>query len=280
MKKITLFLVSLLLVLSFVSCTKTSPITPIEKEEIFLGKYPQSKVTDVEIIKELRKITTTTDTGYIEYNENEYLKQDDIYFLVEPIKWIKYITPDSKTYYLTEKIIDTQVFMNEKYFSVDIHSYVSKPNVPKQTHANNYYYSDLRDWLNKDFIITAFSSNDLKSIKKVNVDNSAQTSMSKDNKYACDSSTDYVFALSVSEVKDVKSMITKPTDYAIYKGVDVHNDEKIAPEYNGNGIYWLRSPNDFYSYNVSGINYDGLIYNYINCYYEHVGVRCAIVLNN
>ncbi len=78
-------------------------------------------------------------------------------------------------------------------------------------------------------------------------DNSPETTMESPNKYACETTEDYVFALSVSEMRGYKQEPVKPTDYAIACGAVPHNSLKIDSEYNGYIAYWLRSILCFYT---------------------------------
>ncbi len=275
MKKIFNILIITLIVTLLIGCQqKIEVVTP---DDFYLGKYPQTLVVDEEIILSLKKITDKNEYGYYVYNGEEYHLYKDKYYKVEPIKWVKYET-NNKTFYLAEKVLDAQVFMSDEYFKVDIYSYVTKEGVPENTHANNYYYSDLRKWLNTNFFATAFTSEEMKKIALTVNDNSPETTMESPNKYACETTEDYVFALSVSEMRGYKQEPVKPTDYAIACGAVPHNSLKIDSEYNGYIAYWLRSPNNYYSYNVSGVNYNGITYNYINCYYKEIGVRPTICL--
>lgn len=277
MKKLTNLLLLIIAIFSLISCTKIKvPSSEIVKNDE-MGMYPQTKVVDNDLINNLKKISEVNELGYIEYDQNEYLKYNNEYFLVEPIKWVKF-TINNENYYVTEKIIDRQVFMSDEYFSPNIYSYINKPGTPEGTHANNYYYSDLREWLNSYFISTAFTSSQVKNIKKATVSNNLASTMRDENKYICDDTNDYIFALSAYEASFVNNNASKPTDYAIARGVVIHNDNKIDPQYNGYACSWLRSPNNFYSYCVMATNYDGLTYEYVDCYYLGIGVRPAFIL--
>ncbi len=275
MKKIITCILMLAILLSLVSCLDGKKTNDGFLNNEF-GKYPQSRVVDESIIEELKKITTTNAQGYLEYNDNEYLAYKENYYLVEPIKWIE-LNINDNVYYVTEKIIDQEVFMSDKWFSPNLFSYVEKPNVPEKTHANNYKYSDLRQWLNANFMSTAFSSSELKKIKQVNVDNSLVSTTDKENPYICENTQDYLFVLSCYEASFLKTGPALPTDYAIARGVKPHASDKVDVEFNGYATSWLRTPSSFYSYCVSCTNYDGITYRYTDCYYEKVGVRPAFI---
>ena len=276
MKKYISIILTITICLLLTSCTNKNNNESTKSLEDGFGKYPQTLVTDDSVIKNLAKITKTNEFGYIEYNQKEYLKYKENYYLVEPITWISF-NVKNKTYYITEKILDRQVYMSDEYFEPNLYSYLKKPGVPEKTHANNYYYSDLREWLNSYFISTAFTNEEIKTILKTSVDNSLSSTNDQSNPYVCSNTEDYLFALSCLEAEYLQNRSALPTDYAIARGVVPHNDEKIDPDFNGYAVSWLRTPSPFYSYCVSCINYDGNIYRYSDCYYEGVGVRPAFV---
>lgn len=272
MKKTLTLLLLVLSLISLSSCKKEEII-----ESFYLGRYPQTKVEDEELCNSLKQISETNDNGYIVYENNEYLQIGSTYYIVEDIKWIRYVGFNNKVYYISEKILDAYVFLNEDYFTIDAYSYITKDGVPKNIHANNYYYSDLREWLNTSFLINAFNSEELTKIKKTTLDNSETTGMSN-TKYVCENTEDYILTLSYQDMVNQQNIAAKTTDYAIYKGVETYHSDKTDDILDGNGLYWLRSSNNYYSYCSCGVNYQGLVLEYINCHYIQVGVRPAIVI--
>lgn len=295
MKKIFILIVLTISLVGFASCSKKNSDSDantiagldIVKEDglkyVYYGNYPQTIVSDQQIVSELNKITNTNAQGYVEYNNQEYAKvvtsnNEASYFLVEPIKWL-YLGAENDTYKLiTAYIIDQQEYIEEANFTIIDHSYNIKPGVPAGTYANNYQYSDLREWLNEDFYQNAFVKSNKNIIVKTDIDNSESSTSHIPNQYVCANTSDYVFVLSASEAAKINGT-AQPTDYAKYQGCDVftHSEEEPnSAEYAGNGYWWTRSPNHFYPYSVSGMNYNGLLYNYINAYYIGIGVRPVI----
>ncbi len=221
---------------------------------MYEGEYPQTVVTNEEVIKELSKITETNKRGYLEYNGRQYAKvtytgrsgivkfnngvvlQKDktYYFVVEPILWR--ILDEVNGVAIAEKIIDTAQFYESSKEHLD----------EKEAHPNNYEYSDVSSWLNSDikhakdsFIYDAFANpNDVLTLRK-DIDNSASTTMDENNKYACVTTTAYLYLLSYSEFNSAYEIKinkeSKVTDYAIARGVNVDN-------YSMNGEWWLRTP--------------------------------------
>lgn len=244
------------------SCEKEKPNEIEYLDNMTFGRYPQSLVTDTNIIKELTKIQTFNNLGYIEYNNEEYVNKNNSYYKVEPIEW-EAVKMDGKIYLYSTKILDSVVFNSDEYFKTDIYAYLTKPGVPENTKANTYQYSDLRTWLNSTFYNKAFSD----------------TEQNKMVKYEYDGLSDAVYTLCEKDFELSIQRALKPTDY-IKKDVDTYNSTKDKIEFNGYAPYWLRDANSYCPYQVYGMNYDGLIYNYVDCYYIYIGVRPVIVIND
>ena len=207
-----------------------------EKSYIDLGRYPQSLVTDTNLINELSKITNVNAYGYIEYNGREYKEKNLEYYLVEPIKW-RILNENSESYQLiSEFIIDGMFFYDDPY---DIRMVDGKT-----IYGSNYEYSNIRAWLNgydgssysvnnytnKGFFDIAFSEDEQNVIIKNFVDNNTKVNPN----IACDNTIDYVTLLSMSEIYNPEygfvsfdARLARETDY--------------VPKYNDR-IYWLRTP--------------------------------------
>ncbi len=116
-------------------------------------------------------------------------------------------------------------------------------------YANDYGNSEIRSWLNGAFLSSAFALESSK-IQETNVANSASTTDSSSNKYACSDTTDKVYLLShqdyqnTSYFADSSARECKTTDWTRSSGA--WSSTKSA--YLGNGYYWTRSPDSSYSY--------------------------------
>ena len=199
------------------------------------GEYPQSVVTDEALITSLNSLSTTNVNGYYEYAGEQYEKLSahtigsdctfdngesiiygkDYYFKIEPIQW-RYLSGDNDTAFFTSEYL------------LDTHEYDPK--------SNNYKKSSIRKWLNNDFLNKAFADESL--IITTEVDNSF------DNQYACETTYDKVFLLSLAELDNnnywsstsndlLEARVCKATDYAM---------SKLST-----GSYWTRSPSSHYS---------------------------------
>ena len=239
------------------------------------GRYPQSKVTDIDVIKklkELKLLNIYNKYDYIEYGGKEYKEYNDDYYLVEPIKWIILESNDNTYKLVSEVVLDECIFY---------YGWLDERDIDDETiYPNNYEYSNIRAWLNGydgtsynvnnytgiGFIDIAFTEEERKLIIETLVDNSGSTSKSKYNRYACNNTFDKVYLLSYQDAENKyfttdEERETEVTDYAKARGV--------ATIYDDNGCFWLRSPDDDYSEYIFHENEYGEVlgfkrYNYNN----------------
>ena len=120
----------------------------------------------------------------------------------------------------------------------DVQQYVTDAN-----YGNNYKNSFVRHWLTDTFYIDAFSL-DSTIVKTKTVDNSAATTASTTNPYACENTQDKVYLLSYQDYNNdayfpgETGARCKVTDWAIASGAYFSTTEEIK----FNGSYWTRSP--------------------------------------
>ena len=322
-KKSFLFLMILAAIFTMTSCgDEDNDSTPISiqiytengRPYLNFGRYPQTVVSDENLIKELEKITETNSFGYIEYNGEEYKKHvadrfnsnsifqngnevvegKAYYFKVEPIKWRVLKASDGSYKLLSEYLLDTPQFYTLK----------NDRTINGTTiYPNNYEYSNIRAWLNgyngtsygvedytnKGFIDIAFTEKEKAIIKTTLVDNSVSSTGDSTNKYACNNTYDKIYLLSYKEVTNTtygfsssysydSSREAKTTDYAVARYCWMWS--------NGKGVWWLRSPHDSGSNSSNyarSVYSDGHIYGYnsvegfING--SGFGVRAALEIN-
>ncbi len=247
----------------------SKPFIENGNQYIYFGEYPQTlKGESVTIIS-----TTPDSNGYYLGSDNEryakvaakpysspyyfsnkqqIVKGTTYYFKVEPIKW-KILQVNGTEYKLvTDLIIDNQKF----------HSSTDTRTIDGKTiYANNYEYSDIRQWLNEDFYNKAFTKELQSIINTTLVDNSVASTGDSSNQYICNDTYDKVYLLSCKDVTNEeygftndKSREKQLTDYAKAKGcyMDTSTDR-----YN-NGLFWLRSPNFNYG-NARYVRSDGYV---------------------
>ncbi len=271
------------------------PTAQFGQGSFLFGKYPQTVVTDTNIISELNNISAVNSLGYIEYKGCEYVKVTanpvrsnytfingssivsgkTYYFEVEPIKWKILYANDGIYKLLSDMILDTTEFYN---------SYEARTISNVTIYPNNYEYSNIRAWLNgydgsnynlddytnKGFIDIAFSEEERKLINNTLVDNSI---------------IDKIYLLSINNVTSIKygfdsseyssyTRYASLSDYARSKNCSMY----IGSSYYGNGEWWLRTSDWASSTTVRAVNSDGDVYNYSyrqsSC--TGIGIRVAL----
>ncbi|MDY3209783.1 MAG: DUF6273 domain-containing protein, partial [Candidatus Enterosoma sp.] len=215
------------------------------------GEYPQTKVTDEELVTKLDSITQTDAQGYVSYGREKYQKKQNAWsgtwLKVEPIQW-RYLSRDGKNVqFVSEKVLDDHVWNTTDHGD--------------EAYLNNYKLSDIRKWLNSDFLEQAFYY-DSSLVQTVNVDNSVESTGITYNQYACEDTQDKVYLLSYKDIND--------EDYGF-----TDNASRIAYNADGNANwYWLRSPNRNdgsarFVYNDGYVSSTDYVYN-------SIGVRPAL----
>ncbi len=182
-----------------------------------------------------------------------YTISEVYWFSYDPILWKIMKEESGNATLLCEMIIDSQ-----DYNYTD----GSRTENEQTIYANNYAESTIRAWLNDEFYNTAFNSLQKAVIVTVEVDNSAATTHSSTNEYACENTNDNVWLLSYQEAKSITGSIAETaerrkngTDYAKSQGLWrlSSTDER--------NYWWLRSPYG-YSGNAHFISYWGDISNH------------------
>ena len=148
----------------------------------------------------------------------------------------------------------------------------------------------LRDWLNGEFLNTAFSPEEQSAILLAAVDNSQRQGYSGYATYGGNGTQDRIFLLSYAEAnkyldvqyweidgsdQNMKSR-TSPTAYALQAGAGTSDDYKTA-DGAATGWWWLRSPGD-YQYYAASVDLDGSL-NYDSVHYASGVVRPALWIN-
>ena len=179
-----------------------------ENKYIYFGKYPTTVVKEDAIIDKLNLIKQTNALGYLEYNNNEYLKaqaavyesnshfingdkiihKKTYYFKVEPIKWRVLEEKGKSCFVISEYILDNLNGIED--------ASIRTINGNK-IYNNNYKYSNIRAWLNgydaslyeygdytnKGFLNIAFTKDEIAKIENTLLDNSILfTGQSKGNR--------------------------------------------------------------------------------------------------
>ncbi len=256
--------------------TSYAPIIDEANKEVKYGLYPQTHVGDATTIASLDVLTVPEENGWYLYNGEYYTKEaavlwegltgtttfsdgtpivdgNEYWFKCEPIEW-NILDNSNGTYSLVSTLL------------LDTCQYEGTTN-------NNYKNSYIRKTLNGDFFDTAFNL-DSSYIQTVNVDNSASTTMSDSNEYACENTEDKVYLLSYKDYmndsyfSDDSKRKCKVTDYALA-------NESIYVD--GYGEYWTRSPHPDYPDFAAVVYSDGSIVMYYTNF-TIVDIRPAITI--
>ncbi len=214
MKKLAKFLMLALIIpcaLFFSACTFSIKLYEKEGDYIYFGEYPQTiKAENVTVSKKPDK------NGYYKGSDgHKYVKLKSVksssventglmsdgssivageyyYFKVEPIKWRILKTDKDTAILITDvaiDVVDWQISFNQ----IGGDWYSNDSDAPENTYANNYKYSHIRKFLNKNFY-NNFTLLEKAIIKKSVVDNSAATTISPEqNDYVCENTNDYVY---------------------------------------------------------------------------------------
>ena len=247
------------------------------------GRYPQHVLEDKRTIADLKKgiadgSLIPDETGVYTYNNSLFVKMkatpyqndansyhgkfgdgsdikagEEYFFIVEPITW-RLLSgdpsdPDAELLLLSESVLDSHLFRED----LTTREFDGKP-----VYANNWEYSDLRAFLNGDFMRMAFHAGEMDFILTDTVDYSRETANTMNSnfrKYANgDDCEDQVFLLAYRQMFDVAYGWTpskykediakkggKASDYA--KAVGVYASVNDGDEHD-NAHWWLRSSGD------------------------------------
>ena len=206
----------------------------VNGNKVTFGSYPQSKVTDGALISALNANasawTSSNDKLYADVENNGELyrgvkaKASDSasWFKYEPISWTILEEKDGKAFLLCDMIIDAKAYDND---------------------SNNYEKSDIRAWLNAEFINTAFNELQREVIATTLVDNNDNVinDYSNGNKFFCEDTEDKIFLIAKGEVKNSAYGFSSNTDRKMTVTEYAKANGVYADASNG-GWWWMRTP--------------------------------------
>ena len=130
--------------------------------------------------------------------ENGYNTNTVYWFKYESIKW-DILDKDKDGYsYLLSPILDVQAYNNTIEDRTNVKDYQGNTSTGTVL-ANNYKYSNIRNYLNTTFYNLAFTSSDKTKISDMDVKNSASYTGSS-SEFVCEDTKDKVFLLSYTEL--------------------------------------------------------------------------------
>ena len=254
-----------------------TPVLSEDGKSLTYGLYPQTHVseeTEKSTVDSLNAMTAAEAEGngwylldgeyYAKAAANSYdygYKFDDgtaissgtaYWFRCEPIKWDILKTEEGSYFLLSDRLLDAHRY-NEDY--------TGKKN---GYYANSYENSEIRAWLNGTFYNSAFAL-DSSLVMETEVDNSASTTYSSSNSYACDATKDKVFLPSYQDYKNADyGFSTSYSDYDAARQCKTTDWARAnyalcstSSSYYNNGWYWTRSPNPSDSCYASCVIYGG-----------------------
>ena len=183
--------------------------------------------------------------------------QDDNGYTIFTVYWFKY-EPISWTILSEDAANGTALILCDMIIDAQQYDYDG-------SYSNNYAESTIRKWLNESFYNTAFNELQKQMIVTTTVDNSAESTGHSSNKYACENTEDKIFLISRQDVINSnygfssKASLSddtrqkKTTDYAKAQGAHTHSGRS----YVGNGNWWLRAPDNYYSDTVYRVDISG-----------------------
>jgi hypothetical protein len=197
------------------------------------------------------------------YVDNNGYKINEIYFFkYEPITWTIISEANGKAKCVSNLVLDSQAYTN----SLDQNKYLHNAVGNKYTsYANNYFYSDVRIWLNTNVQTIGYTSNNSHSFMNTAFNKTQLAKLAKLGRSNIESVDDYVGLINTSDVPT--NLQGYGTDYAMIQGLEVDSDKKCA----------------YYSGSASGDGLDVLIVNSngeysgtAQCNYTHIGIRPVI----
>ena len=274
----------------------TKPHLSSDGKTVTYGIYPQTVVDDEELITSLNDLDSAESNGWYLYESEYYAKVSatpynssyvfdngttivsgtTYWFKCEPIVW-NVLSNNSGEYYIVSSVL------------LDAHCYYNSLSTRtidgKTVYANNYKYSDIRTWLNADFYNSAFALGN-EHIRTTTVNNSASTTNSSSNSYACANTEDKVFLPSYQDyinssygfstsTGSTNTRYCKTTDWARARGAWYSTSSSKLY----NGYYWTRSPRSGESNYAWYLYFDGNLYgNYVYNTYHSVRPGLSITI--
>ena len=192
-----------------------------------------------------RSRTTIGSNSDTYQDDNGYSPNSIYWFKWEPVKWQIITTQDGQALLLSELVIDSQNFyLNYNQRTINGNT----------VYANNYEYSDIRNWLNEEFYSSAFNNEQQGIIQITLIDNSAKTTNPNDNSmywdngtnnYSCGNTNDAIFLFSVSDLTNetygYSNNVEIKDDFRIKQASDYAKSQGCGEWENGASNWWTRS---------------------------------------
>lgn len=244
------------------------------------GSYPQTKVTDPNLITALNGFTPEADntvtyagTKYLrvyftnpintQQSANGYNKNTVYWFKIEPVQWRVLSDTNGDLLLMAEKILDTKVY-----------------NTPSA--SITWEYCTLRAWLSDSFFSAVFSEGERARVLTSHNTNEDSAAFGTEGGNDTD---DRVFLLSQSEMTQTAygfnsnnsasdtARQAQGSDYSKCQGLMV-----VAAQGN-NSFWWLRSPGQSATYAIGATPLGWVGNSYETTNQNYIGVRPAVRIN-
>ena len=256
----------------FPQTIKADSVTIDETECVLLGNYVGFKGSDGSWYVKQAENAKYTGSDY-KYSDGTEVSQGGTtfkYFKIEPIKW-KILDNsydiDGDNGNATGKLLSAQNILIAHCFDSD--------------DSSNYKESDIREYLNGDLLNTAFTSTLQSCIVSTTVNNSVSTTGFEENPNACENTSDKLFLLSYSEIRNSayfsgEKIYLVPTDFSKATGelFSINDGQNEA------GDWWLRSPVATNTFQVRGVDCFGQTWICVQTMKSSVGVVPALCMAN
>ena len=216
------------------------------------GVWPQSKVTDEDLIEEIKDAEAYATGDYIEVGDNEYFKDtstsETVYRKVEPIEWIKLDgSYDTGAKMIAKNVLTTYAYYNgtttrSKAVVEDYQGNTSTDADSLYVYPCSYQFSDIRTYLNTTFLNKVFSDSSL--LTTILVENGVSSLSSSDS--TNDTTVHFLSADTSDKVwlPSKKEVLDEEYCYPKFRGrSDLASSNRVAKNADGEATaWWLRTP--------------------------------------
>ena len=198
--------------------------TPVEGMMQY-GSYPQTHVTDTDLINALDLLTSTNEVGYYEYNGDYYEKASSRVLGPDYVYYSRYfdngekIEMDGRNYWFKVEPITWEIFKENNDSYLLFSRYILDISFFANSRPSSYVDSDVRQFLNNDFYKKAFFFEENGPLL-TEVDNSKETNPRCTLPASLyENCFDYVFLPSYSDARSLteQERIATTTEYTRIK---------------------------------------------------------------
>lgn len=193
---------------------------------VYFGNYWQSKYLPKNTVEAGEDDVVHTDTDGTKY----IVRQDRSCYKWEPLKWrVLSVSEDgSDLFLISDKNIDVQPYNKDSYKNV------------------SWKKSSLREWLNNDFLKSAFDVDEQAAIKDTEITNKVNPYTVVENPEISDgdNTVDKIYLPSVEEMMTIDYGFTDSLDETETRKITATDYTKVQSkdESSDADVYWLRSP--------------------------------------